>query len=127
MNSNICDAKYRKEPYCQKLYIGWFFTSLLYLYVMNADHEFAVLHWNYASAQDTAGYSELKSIDGNFPTFEIDQNEPISVWLFTSRALILQELVIYFDQSAEDPAKYSKIAKFFSPDANPCCKCVKEY
>ncbi len=27
----------------------------------------------------------------------------------TSRALILQEPVICFDQSAEDPAKYSKL------------------
>ncbi len=45
---------------------------------MNADHECAVLDWNYASVQDTAGYSELNSIDGD-PTFEIDQNEPIDV------------------------------------------------
>ncbi len=92
---------------------------------MNADHEFAVLDWNYAPIQDTASHSELKSIDGDFPTFIIDQNEPIDVRPSTSRELTLQELVIYFDQSAEDPAKYSKIAKFFSPDANPCCKCVK--
>ncbi len=34
---------------------------------MNADHKFAALHWNYASVQDTAGHSELKSIDGDFP------------------------------------------------------------
>ncbi len=40
---------------------------------MNADHKFAALDWNYASVQDTAGYSELKSIDGDSPTFEIDQ------------------------------------------------------
>ncbi len=93
---------------------------------MNADHEFAALEWNYATVQDTAGHSKLKSIDGNFPAFEIDQNEPTDVGPSISRALILQELVIYFDQSAEDPAKYNKIAKFFSLDANPCCKCVKE-
>ncbi len=73
------------------------------------------------------GHSELKSNDGDFPTFETDQNEPIDVRPSTSRALTLQELVIYFDLSAEDLVKYSKIAKFFSPDANPCCKCVKEY
>ncbi len=88
---------------------------------MNANHEFAVLDWNYASVQDTAGNSELKSIDSDFPTFEIDQSEPIDVGPSTSRALILQEPVIYFDQSAEGP-----VAKFFSLDANPCCKCVKE-
>ncbi len=41
---------------------------------MNADREFAVLNWNYASVQDTAGHSELKSLDGDFPTFEIGQN-----------------------------------------------------
>ncbi len=93
---------------------------------MNADHEFAVLDWNYASVQDTAGHSELKSFDSDFPTFKIDQNKPIHVGPSTSRALTLQELVIYFDQSDKDPAKYSKIAKFFSPDANLCCKCVKE-
>ncbi len=93
---------------------------------MNADHEFTVLDWNYASVQDTADHSELKSIDGYFYTSEIDQNEPINVGPSTSRALTLQELVIYFDQSAKDPAKYTKIANFFSLDANPCCKCVKE-
>ncbi len=93
---------------------------------MNTDHKFAALDWNYASVQDTAGHSELKSIDGDFPAFEIDQNNPIDVGLSTSRALSLQEPVIYFEQSAEDPEKYSKIAKFFSLDANPCCKCVKE-
>ncbi len=92
---------------------------------MNADHEFAALDSNYASVQDTAGHSELNSLDGDFLTFEIYQNEPVDVAPSTSRALTLQELVMYFDQS-EDPAKYSKIAKFFSPDANPCCKCVKE-
>ncbi len=83
---------------------------------MNADHKFAALGWNYASVQDTAGHSELKSTDGDFPTFEINQNKPIDVGPSTSRALILQEPVIYFDQSAEDPAKYSIIAKFFSLD-----------
>ncbi len=93
---------------------------------MNADHKFAALDWNYASVQDTAGHNELISIDGDFPTFEIDQNKPIDVGPSTSRALILQEPVIYFDQLAEDLAKYSKIAKFFFLDANPCCKCVKE-
>ncbi len=93
---------------------------------MNTDHEFAVIDWNYASVQDTTGYSELKLIDGDFPTFEIDQDEPIDVGPSTSRALSLQKRVIYFDQSAEDPAKYSKIAKFFSPDTNPCCTCMKE-
>ncbi len=72
---------------------------------MNAYHKFAVLDLNYASAQDTAGQRELKSIDGDFPTFEIDQNKPIDVGSSTSRALILQEPVIYFDQSAEDLAK----------------------
>ncbi len=92
---------------------------------MNA-HEFAALDWNYASVQDTAGHSELKLIGGDFPRFEIDQNEPIDGRPSTSKAFTLQELVLYFDQSAEDPAKYSKIAKFFSPDANPCCKCMKE-
>ncbi len=65
-----------------------------------------------------------KSIDGNFLSFEIDPNEPVDVGPSTSRALTLQELVIYFDQSAEDPSKYSTIAKFFSPDANPCCECM---
>ncbi len=70
---------------------------------MNADHEFAALDWNYASVQDIAGHSELKSLDGDFPIFEIDQNEPIDVGPSTTRALTLQELVIYFNQSAEDP------------------------
>ncbi len=93
---------------------------------MNADHKFAALDWNYASVQDTADHSEFKSIDGDFPTFEIDLNKPVDVEPSTSRALILQEPVIYFDQPVEDPAKYSKIAKFFSLDANPCCKCLKE-
>ncbi len=93
---------------------------------MNADHKFATLDWNYASVQDTAGYSELKSIDDDFSTFEIDQNKPTDVKPSTSRVLILQQPIIYFDQSAEDPVKHSKIAKFFSLDANPCCKCVEE-
>ncbi len=93
---------------------------------MIADHKFAAWGWNYASVQDTAGHSELKSIDDDFYTFEIDQNKPIDVGPSTSRALISEEPVIFFDLSAEDPAKYSKIAKFFSLDANPCCKCVKE-
>ncbi len=79
---------------------------------MNADRKFAALDWNYASVQDTAGHSELKSIDSDFPTFESDQNKPIDVGPSTSRALILQEPVIYyFDQSAEHPAKYSKICQ----------------
>ncbi len=93
---------------------------------MNANHKFAALDWNYAPVQDTVGHSELKSIDSDFPAFEIVQNKPIVVGPSTSRALILQEPVIYFDQSAEDLAKYSKIAKFFYLDANPCCECVKE-
>ncbi len=88
---------------------------------------YAFLDWNYASVPDTAGHNELKSIDDDLPTFEIDQNEPTDVGPSTSRVLILQELVLYFEQSAEDLAKYSKIAKFFSPNANLCCcKCVKE-
>ncbi len=85
------------------------------MFVINARHDFAALDWNYASVQDTAGHSELKSIDDDFPTFKIDQNESIDVGPSTSRALTLQEPVIYFDQSAEHPAKYSKIPKFFSP------------
>ncbi len=92
----------------------------------DADHKFAALDWNYASVQDTVGHSEFKSLDSDFPTFEIDQNKLIHVGPSTSRALILHEPVIYLDQSVEDPAKYSKIAKFFSLGANPCCKCVKE-
>ncbi len=64
---------------------------------MNADHQFTALDWNYASVQDTAGNSELESIDGDFPTFEIDQNKPVDVGPSTSRALILQEPVIYFN------------------------------
>ncbi len=42
------------------------FSPHWYLYVMNANYEFAALHWHYASVQDTAGHSELKSIDGDF-------------------------------------------------------------
>ncbi len=38
---------------------------------MNADHKFAALDWNYASVLDTADHSELKLIDGDFPTVEI--------------------------------------------------------
>ncbi len=53
-----------------------------------------------------ASHSELKSIDDDFPIFEMDQNKPIDVRPSTSRALILQEPVIYFDQLAEDPTKY---------------------
>ncbi len=44
---------------------------------MNADYKFASLDWNYASVQKTTGHSELKSIDDDFSTFEIDQNKPI--------------------------------------------------
>ncbi len=73
------------------------FSHHWYSYVINAVPEFAALHWNYASVQDTAGHSELKSIDGDFPTFEIEQNEPINVRPSASRALTLQELVINFD------------------------------
>ncbi len=87
---------------------------------MNADHEFAALLYKILQATVNS-----KSIDGDFSTFEIDQNEPIDVGPSNSRTLTLQELVIYFDQSAEDPAEYSKIAKFFSQDANPCCECMK--
>ncbi len=54
---------------------------------MNVDHEFTALDWNYASIQDIAGHSELKSIDG--AAFEIDQNEPIDMGPSTSRALTL--------------------------------------
>ncbi len=73
------------------------FSHHWYSNVINADHEFAALYWNYASVQDTAGHSELKWIDGDFPTFEVEQNEPIDVEPFTSRALTLQKLVINFD------------------------------
>ncbi len=73
---------------------------------VNAPHDFTALDWNYASVQDTAGHSELKLIDDDFPTFEIDQNESMDVGPSTSRALTLQKSVIYcFNQSAEDPAK----------------------
>ncbi len=82
---------------------------------MNAHHDFTALDWNYAFVQDTAGHSELRSFDDDFPKFKIDQNESIDVRPSTARALTLQEPVISFDQSAEDPAKYSKVAKFFSP------------
>ncbi len=82
---------------------------------MNAHHDFTAFDWHYASVQDTAAHSELKSIDDDFPTFKIDQNESIDVGPSTYRALTLQEPIIYFDQSAEDPTKYTKIAKFFFP------------
>ncbi len=90
------------------------FSHHLYLFVMNAHHDFTALDWNCASVQNTAGNSELKSIDDGFPTFEINQNESIDVGLSTSRALTLQVQVTYFNQSAEDPAKYCNIVKFFS-------------
>ncbi len=94
---------------------------------MNVHHDFTALDWHYASVQDTAGPSELKLIDGDFPTFEIDHNESIDVGPSTSRALTLLEPEIYFNKSAEDPAKYSKIAKFFSPvQIHAVLKCVKE-
>ncbi len=57
---------------------------------MNADHKFAPLDWNYASVQDTAGHSELKSIDDDFPTFKIDQNKPIGVGPSTTRVERIQ-------------------------------------
>ncbi len=76
------------------------FSHHRYLLVMNADHKFTALDWNYASVEDTASHSEFKSIGGDFSTFEIDQNKPIDVGPSTFRALILQEPVIYFDQSA---------------------------
>ncbi len=72
---------------------------------MNADHKFAALVWNYASVQDTAGRRELKSIDGDFPTLEIDKNKPIDMGLSTSRALILQEPVIIFRQISRRSGK----------------------
>ncbi len=40
---------------------------------MNEDHKFEALDWNYASVQDIAGHRQLKSIDGDFSTFEINQ------------------------------------------------------
>ncbi len=81
---------------------------------MNGHQDFTALDRDYASVQDTTGHSELKSIDDDFPTFEIDQNESIDVGSSTSKALTLQEPVIYYsDHSAQDPATYSKIAKFF--------------
>ncbi len=85
-----------------------------------------MLHWNYAFAQATEGRSESKSIDDDFRTFRIDQNEPVGVGPSTSRALTLQGPVIDFDQSAEHLTKFGKIAKFFSSDENPCCKHTKE-
>ncbi len=42
------------------------FSHHWYLFVVNADYKFAALDWNYASVQDTAVHSELKSIDGDF-------------------------------------------------------------
>ncbi len=91
------------------------FSHHWHLFVMNAQYDFTELDWNYASVQDTAGHCELKLFDEDFSKFEIDQNESVDVGPSTSGALTLQEPVIYFNQSAEDPAKYSKIAKFFSP------------
>ncbi len=52
------------------------FSHHWYFFLMNADHKFAALDWNYASVQDTPCHSELTSIDGDFPRFEIDQNKP---------------------------------------------------
>ncbi len=66
------------------------FSHHWHLFVMNADGKFAALDWNYASVQDTAGHSELESIDGDFPTFEIDQNKPTDLGPPTTKALILQ-------------------------------------
>ncbi len=48
------------------------FSHRWYLNIMNADHEFTALDWNYAFVRDTAGHSEFKLIDGDFPAFEID-------------------------------------------------------
>ncbi len=76
---------------------------------MHTIHDFTTLDWNYDSIQDTARHSEFKLIDDDFPTFKIDQNESIHVGPSTSRTLTLQEPVIYFEQSAEHPAKYSKL------------------
>ncbi len=79
------------------------------MFVINAHHDFTALDWNYASVPDTAGHSELKSIDDDFLTFKIDQNESIHVAPSTSRAMTLQEPVIYFDQSAEDRQNIVKL------------------
>ncbi len=92
------------------------FSHHWYLFIVNAHHDFTALDGIVLMyKQDTAGHSELKLIDDDFPTFEIDQNESIDVGPSTSRALTLRESVIYFNQSAEDPATYSKIVKFLSP------------
>ncbi len=95
--------------------VSWVdFSHRWYLFVMNAYHDFTALDWNYASVQDIAGHSELKLIDDDLASFEINQNKSIDVGPSTSKALNLQEPIIYFNQPAEDPAKYCKIAKFFS-------------
>ncbi len=59
---------------------------------MNAHHDFTAADWNYASVQDAVGHSELKSIDDDFPTFKIDQNDSMDVGPSTSKALTLQEI-----------------------------------
>ncbi len=86
----ICDVECRKGPLLPKIVFRFDFLHHWYLFVMNADHKFAALDWTYVSVQDTAGHRELKSIDGDFPTFEIYQNKPTNVEPSTSRALILQ-------------------------------------
>ncbi len=120
----ICDVEYRKGPYCQKLYFGWFFTSLLFIRNECRPWICSVrLKLCFCIRYCRSQWTQIDWCD--FPTFEIEQNEPIDVRPSTSRALTWQELGIYFDQSAEDLAKYSKTEKFFSADANPCGKCVK--
>ncbi len=57
---------------------------MMYLFVMNVDHEFAALDWNYTFAHDTEGHNESKSIDDDFPTFKIDQNKSVDVGPSTS-------------------------------------------
>ncbi len=79
---------------------------------MNAENKFTDLERNYASVQDTASHSELKSIDGDFPTFEIDQNKPIDVGPSTFKALILQEPVKYFDYQQQIQQNIVKLPNF---------------
>ncbi len=58
----------------QKILFWVDFSHHWYLFVMNVELEFAALDWDYASAQDTEGHSEPRSIDYDSLTFEIDQN-----------------------------------------------------
>ncbi len=82
--------EYKKGTLLPKIVFWVDFSHHWYLFVMNAHHDFTASDWNYASVQDTAGHSELKLIDDDFPTFEFDQNESIDVGPSTSRALTLQ-------------------------------------